>query len=70
VSGTGTALWRRVGRRRAPLLALTGLIVVGMLATTWAAALTRTWEAQLTQRAAFALRASLRRGEALLARAS
>jgi hypothetical protein len=37
------------------VLALTGLIVVGMLATTWASALTRTWEAQLTQRAAFAL---------------
>ena len=53
------ALWGWAGRRRFPLLAMAGLIAAGMFATTWAFTLTRTWEAQLTGKAAFALPADL-----------
>lgn len=48
-----------LGRRRFPLLAMAGLMVVGMSATTWASALTKTAEAQLTGQSAFALPADL-----------
>ena len=48
-----------LGRRRYPLLAATALIAVGMFTTTWGSGLTKTLEAQLTGKPAFALPADL-----------
>jgi len=50
-------LW--LARRLFPLLATVGLIVVGMVATTWGTHLVRIWEAQLTGKSALALPADL-----------
>ena len=60
-NGGGRVIAFRVwlGRRRFPLLAIAGLIAAGMFATTWGSPLTRTWEAHLTGKPAFALPADL-----------
>jgi hypothetical protein len=59
-AGAGLIAFRVwLGRRRYPLLATAALVAVGMFATTWGSALTRTWEGQLTGKPAFALPADL-----------
>ena len=59
-AGAGLIAFRAwLGRRRFPLLAMAALIAAGIFTTTWGSALTRTWEAKLTGKPAFALPADL-----------